>query len=163
MATPVGSSMEMISGRVPDEIYRWFAELKLEGAATNSDKLRLLLAQLKRQHDGAIDYVSAQSWFRDVTAPVKVSLSRLERDEGIHSEVMLTLVEHLSALAAILVSARPSSKEEVMVLEETLVRRAFAMTEALLRQAVTEKAAAFDPKVVRNHCQQVVQLAKLIS
>ena len=154
--------MEMVAGRVPDDLYQWFASLQLERAVTSSDKLRVLLAQLKRQYEGALDYVSALSWFRDVTGPLRQALGILERDEGKQSEVVTTLVEHLNALAATLVSAQPKSEAEAIVLEQTIVRRVFAMTEALLRQAVTTNAAAFDPKVVQKHCRQTIELAKLV-
>ncbi|HEY3496993.1 MAG TPA: hypothetical protein VGK73_19980 [Polyangiaceae bacterium] len=154
--------MEMVAGRVPDDLYQWFASLQLERAVTSSDKLRVLLAQLKRQYEGALDYVSALSWFRDVTGPLRQARGILERDEGKQSEVVTTLVEHLNALAATLVSAQPKSEAEAIVLEQTIVRRVFAMTEALLRQAVTTNAAAFDPKVVHKHCRQTIELAKLV-
>lgn len=163
MATSGSSgSMETVSGRIPDELYQWFAALELEGAITNSDKLRLLLGQIKRQYEGSLDYVSALAWFRDLTAPLRVALSRIERDEDRHSEVMSTLVEHICVLAATLVSSQPSGKERAVELEQVMVRRVFAMTEALLRQAVTPEASAFDPKVVRRHSAQAIQLAKLV-
>jgi hypothetical protein len=154
--------METISGRVPDDLYQWFAELHVEGAFTNSDKLRELLARMKRQHEGSLDYVSAQSWFADVIAPLKRGLTALERDEGIRSEVLSTLADHLTALASTLVSAHPHTKEEAAALEEQIVKRVFAMAEALLRQGVTPRAPAYDPKVVRKHCAQTIELAKLV-
>jgi len=162
MATATSSSMETVSGRIPDELYQWFASLKVEGAVTNSDKLRLLLGQLKRQHEGSLDYVSALAWFRGLTTPLRVSLSELERDEAMHSEVLTTLVEHVCALAATLVSSHPHDRKTAVDFEESVVRRVFAMTEGLLRQAVTPNAAAFEPKVVRRHSAQTTELAKLI-
>jgi hypothetical protein len=98
--------METLAGRVPADLYQWFAGLQVEGATTNSDKLRVLLAQMKRQYDGSFDYVAAQSLFRDMTAPLRLSLGALERDAGMHSEVMSSLIEHLCALSAQLLSAR---------------------------------------------------------
>lgn len=135
--------------------------MKFEGAVTNSDKLRLLLGQLKRQYEGSLDYVSALAWFRDLTTPLRVNLSKLERDEAMHSEVLTTLIEHVCALAATLVSSHPEDARAAIELEEAVVRRVFAMSEGLLRQAVTPNAAAFDPKVVRRHSAQTTQLAKL--
>jgi len=52
-------TMEPLSARIPSDLYLWLAQLHVEGATTNSDKLRILLSQLKRQHDGALDYVAA--------------------------------------------------------------------------------------------------------
>lgn len=163
MSQVSGGSMETLSGRVPGELYRWFAELEVEGVVTNSDKLRVLLGRLKRQHDGSLDYVSAQAWLRDILAPLRQSLAELERDEKMHSEVMVSLLEHLTALLALLLSSQVNSKESAIALEEALTKRAFLMTESLLRQAFTNEAAAFKPKVVRDHCDHLVQLAKLIN
>jgi hypothetical protein len=161
MAQP-SSTMETLAGRVPADLYQWFAALQVEGATTNSDKLRVLLAQMKRQYDGSFDYVAAQSWFRDLTAPLRRSMGELERDEHIHSEVLSSLIEHLCALAAILLSARAQVGPEAAATEDALVKRVFAMTEGLLRQAVTEGAQAIDPKVVRKHVRATVELARLI-
>lgn len=155
--------METVSGRIPDDLYQWFASLRIEGAVTSSDKLREVLARMKRQDEGSLDLVSAQAWFRDIVTPLRTSLTKLERDEGLHSEVVVQIVEHVSALAAALVSARPCNRGEAIALEDTLVRRVFVMTEALLRHAVTTRAAAFEPVVVRRHARQAIELARLLS
>jgi hypothetical protein len=94
MSKPV-PAMEMLSGRIPADLYAWFAALEVEGAVTSSDKLRVLLAQLKRQHEGSMDFVSALSWFRDLGARLRHDLAAVERDGSAHSEVVTSLVEHL--------------------------------------------------------------------
>jgi hypothetical protein len=156
------AAMEMLSGRIPADLYAWFAALEVEGAVTSSDKLRILLAQLKRQHDGSMDYVSALSWFRDLGSRLRQDLAAVERDGNLNSEVVTTLSEHVAAMAATALSAHPQSKREAQALEDQLVRRAAAMAEGLLRQAVTANAAAYDPKVVRRHCAQLAEMARLI-
>ncbi len=155
-------AMEMLSGRIPADLYAWFAALEVEGAVTSSDKLRVLLAQLRRQHEGSMDYVNALSWFRDLGARLRQDLAATERDSNIHSEVMASLVEHTGAMAATVLSAHPQTKREAQAIEDQLVRRATAMAEALLRQAVTPNAAAYDPKVVRKHCSNLAEMAQLI-
>lgn len=157
------AELQTVSGRIPDDLYQWFASLQIEGAVTSSDKLRELLAHMKRQHDGSLDLVSAQAWFRDVVTPLRTALTTLERDEGVHSEVVMQIVEHVTAAAAALVSAQPATNADVIALEDMLVRRAFGMTEALLRQAVTAKAAAYEPGVVRRHAKQTIEIARLLS
>ena len=155
--------MEMLSGRIPADLYSWFASLEVEGAVTSSDKLRVLLAQLKRQHDGTMDYVSAMAWFRDLMARARQDLSAVDRDSGTSSDVVAGLLEHVCALAATALSSHPQSKREAQAMEDQLVRRALAMAEGLLRQAVTPSAAAYDPKVVRRHIGSVADLARLVS
>src|SRR6185436_18754318 len=40
------STMEPLSARIPSDLYLWLAQLRVEGATTNSDKLRVLLNHL---------------------------------------------------------------------------------------------------------------------
>ncbi|HEY9028708.1 MAG TPA: hypothetical protein VIP05_30745 [Burkholderiaceae bacterium] len=161
MVTPA-SSMEPLSARIPSELYLWLARLQVEGATTNSDKLRVLLGQLKRQHDGAFDYVAAHAWARDMTAGLREALVRTEGESGRHSEVLNVLLDHLTTSLALVVSRAPADAAEGAKLEDALVRRAFALAEALLRQATTSAASAYDPGVVRRHMGATIELATRI-
>lgn len=162
MATQLVSTMEPLSARIPSDLYLWLAKLQVEGATTNSDKLRVLLGQLKRQHDGAFDYVAAHAWARDMTARLREALVRLEGELGTHSEVFVAVLDHLATSLALAVSNAPASQAEAAKLEDNVVRRAFALCEALLRQATTPAATAFDPAVVRRHMAATLQLAASI-
>lgn len=156
-------SMEPLSARIPSELYLWLAQLQVEGATTNSDKLRVLLSQLKRQHDGAFDYVAAHAWARDMTHPLREALVRTEGRCGRHSEVLNVLLDHVTTSLALVVSSAPADEAAAAQLEDALVRRAFALSEALLRQATTTAAAAYDPAVVRRHMAATVELAATIT
>jgi len=155
-------TMEPLSARIPSDLYLWLAQLQVEGATTNSDKLRILLGQLKRQHDGALDYVAAHSWARDMTGRLREALVRTEGRTGRHSEVLNVLLEHLTTTLALAVSSAPTDEVEAAKLEDALVRRSFALCEALLRQATTTSAAAYDPAVVRRHTAATIELAATI-
>jgi hypothetical protein len=157
------TSMEPLSARIPSDLYLWLAELQVEGATTNSDKLRVLLGQLRRQHAGAFDYVAAHAWARDVTGRLREALVRTEGEHGRHSEVMNAVIDQVTASLALVVSQAPRSVDEAARLEDGLVRRAFALSEALLRQATTEAAAAYDPGVVRRHMAGTMELAQRIT
>ena len=156
------TSMEPLSARIPSDLYLWLAQLQVEGAATNSDKLRVLLGQLKRQHDGAFDYVAALAWCRDLVARLRDSLARLENSQGKHSEVLQQVLEHSCHSMALLISAQPADASAAAQLEDALLRRSFALTEALLRQATTAEAHAFDPQVVNKHLPTTLDLAQAI-
>lgn len=155
-------TMEPLSARIPSELYLWLAQLQVEGATTNSDKLRVLLAQLKRQHEGSLDFVAAHAWARDLTARLRDSLVRIERQGGRHSEVLGAVLDHATTALALLMSAAPADEKAAEQLEDALVRRAFALCESLLRQAVTENAAAYDAQVVRRHMPVTIELASTI-
>lgn len=137
----------------------WLAQLQLEDATTNSDKLRVLLGQLKRQHDGALDYVTAHTWARDLTRRLRDSLVRDEGKTGKHSEVLSLVLDHLTSMLALVVSQAPANEGEAIKFEEALVRRAFALCETLLRQGTTAQAAAYDPAVIRRLMGPTIELA----
>lgn len=157
--SPAVATMEPLSARIPSDLYLWLAQLQVEGASTNSDKLRVLLGQLKRQHEGALDYVAAHAWVRDLVGRVRQSLVRVEGETGRHSEVVSLLLEHLTACMALVISQAPSDEAQALKFEDALVRRAFAMCDTLLRQAATPDAAAYDPSVVRHHTGSTISLA----
>ena len=155
---PSPTSMEPLSARIPGDLYLWLAQLQVEGATTNSDKLRVLLGQLKRQHDGALDYVAAHAWVRDLVGRLREALVRVEGTTGRHSEVVSLLLEHLTSAWALVVSQAPADESEARVFEEALVRRMIALCETLLRQGATTHAAAYDPAVVRRLLGTTVEL-----
>ena len=155
-------TMEPLSARIPSDLYLWLAQLQVEGATTNSDKLRVLLGQLKRQHDGAFDYVAAHAWARELTHRLREALVRIEGQEGRHSEVLGQLVEQVTTLMALVLSHAPAPAEEATRLEDALVRRAALLGESLLRQATTGAAHAFDPEVVKRHLRPTVELASTL-
>ncbi|MFH7041221.1 hypothetical protein ABT392_02765 [Paucibacter sp. JuS9] len=158
----ISPTMEPLSARIPSDLYLWLAQLQVEGATTNSDKLRVLLSQLKRQHDGAFDFVTALAWCRDLAARLRDALATLDNNAGQHSEVLAQSIEHVCHAMALVVSAEAGSIEQARQLEDALVRRSFALNEALLRQAMTPAAAAFDPAVVSRHMATTLQLATAI-
>jgi hypothetical protein len=150
-------SMEPLSARIPSDLYLWLAQLKVEGAATNSDKLRVLLQQLKRQHDGAFDFVAAHGWAREMTHRLREALVRIEGQEGRHSEVLAQLLDHVTTLMALVVSQAPQDAAEAAKLEDQLVRRSALMAETLLRQRTG--AQVLDDTVLERHLATTLKLA----
>ncbi|RZJ11009.1 MAG: hypothetical protein EOP39_07345 [Rubrivivax sp.] len=155
-------TMEPLSARIPSDLYLWLAQLQVEGATTNSDKLRVLLSQLKRQHDGAFDYVAAHAWARELTHRLREALVRIEGTEGRHSEVLSTLLEQITTLMALVISHSPADCAEAVKLEDAVVRRAALLGESLLRQAAGT-AHAFDPGVVKRHLSTSIELASTLN
>lgn len=154
--------MVPISGRLPDDLYEWLATFPLEGATTVSDKIRVAVANLRRMQDGDTDYIDALSMYRDLGRVSREKIANLERDTGQHSEVLAAIMEHLPALIAVLHGARPSTVEDARQLETALVKRTMQLAETLLRQAITARAAAFDPKVIVQHSGRLMEVARLI-
>ena len=155
--------MVPISGRIADDLYDWLSTLQLEDATTLSDKLRVAVLNLKRMRDGDSDYIGALSMYRDLGRNTRDQISQLEQQTGTHSEVLGALTEHIPALVAMLHSCQVTSPETAKKLESDLVRRSLQLAEALLRQAVTGHAAAYDESVIADHSKRLLELAQIIS
>ena len=155
--------MYPVSGRLPEDLYQWLAGLPLQGATTFSDKIREAIATLKRLHDGGADYVGALTMHRDMARSARDGLAALEQADGVHSEVLAAILEHVPALGATLQSARIDSEQDARALEARLTRRVLQLAETILRQMLTTEAAAYDPAVIQHNGGRLVELAGHIS
>lgn len=156
-------TMEPVSARLPSDVYLWLAGLAIDGAPTNSDKVRVLLSQVKRQYDGAFDYGTAHAWVRDLVGRLREGLVAAEQESGRHSDLLASTLEQLTSLIALVMSARLANAADACKLEDAVVRRVFAMADGLLRQGATSGASAFDPAVVRRHWASTLELAHLLN
>src|SRR5246127_3160030 len=80
--------MQTVSARLPSEDLQWLSALDLPGAVTPSDKLRALIAQMRKQYEGALDYSACLGWLRDLLAPFVIELRGIEHRARIHSEAV---------------------------------------------------------------------------
>lgn len=154
---PTGT-MVPISGRLPDDLYHWLSTLPMEGATTVSDKIRAAVSTLKRLHDGDSDYMGALAMQRDLAHTTRDQIAELENSSGVYSAVLAAFVEHVPALIATLNSAQVPDINAARQLEDQLVRRTFQLAEALLRQAVTPNAVAYDERVVHKYAGRFTDL-----
>lgn len=155
--------MEPLSARIPSDLYVWLATLKLEGASTTSDKLRVLLSQIKRDMQGSGDFAQEHAWVYEHLKPLRDAMIQIESKDSVHSDVMHLFINHATALLATLLSARPATLADAQQLEAQLVKRVFSLSEALLRQSITPNAPAFDPQVIHANRAQLMELSHLLS
>lgn len=153
--------MVQVSGRIPEDLYRWLSSTPLEGAATLSDKLRVAVSTLKRLQDGDADYAGALAMHRDLSNNARKQLALIEAEYG-HSEVLSVIMEHAPAISAALTSAQVNTFQDAVKLEDQLTLRCVQLTESLLRQAVTRHARAHDGQVVTKHAQPLIELVHII-
>jgi len=158
--------MQTLSVRVPTEDIEWLASLEIAGAATPSDKLRALIAQMRRQHQGTMDYAACVAWLRDLLAPFVVAIREVEHRQKLHSDAVNAVIEWVPQIAATLLAERRFAKDgvkNVTDLEDALIQRCFQLTTALLRLGVTPQAECYDPSAIERHLGRVIELADLIS
>ena len=157
--------MQTLSVRVPTEDIEWLASLEIAGAVTPSDKLRALIAQMRRQHQGTMDYAACVAWLRDLLAPFVVAIREVEHRQKLHSDAINAVIEWVPQIAATLLAERRfgSGGAKITELEDALIQRCFQLTTSLLRLGVTPQAECYDPSAIGRHLARVIGLVDLIS
>jgi hypothetical protein len=158
--------MQTLSVRVPTADVEWLATLAMQGAISPSDKLRALIAQMRRQHEGAMDYAACVSWLRDLVAPAVTEIRAFENSSRTHSEALTLVAEWLPQIMATLLSERgvaSDAQTRAMQTEELVVQRCFQLLTSLLRLAVTREAACYNPVVIEKHLPAVIEISELVA
>jgi hypothetical protein len=159
------AAMQTVSARIPTEDLQWLATLDVQGANTPSDKIRALVAQLRRQHQGSLEYSSALQWMRDLATPFLTAVGTFEHRHGRHSEVLRLVGDWVPQLMAILVSETNLGREpqrKSQELEEKLLARTMQLLSAVLRLGISPGADCYDPQALEKHLPPVLELSALV-
>ena len=157
--------MQTLSARIPTEDLEWLTGLDLQGAVSPSDKLRALIGQLRRQHEGSLDYQRSLGWLRDLVAPFVTAIRGFEHQSRMHSEVLTLVAEAAPQIMATLLSERAlgdDAKQRAIAVGDCGAR-CFQLLTSILRLAVTRDAACYNPKVLDAHVPQVLEIVEIIA
>jgi len=158
--------MQTLSARIPTEDLEWLVGLEIQGAVSPSDKLRSLIGQLRRQHEGSLDFQRSLAWLRDLVAPFVSAIGTIEHDNRMHSEVLTLVTEALPQIMATLLSERgltSDARNRAIEVEGIVVQRCLQLLTAILRLAVTRDAACYNPKIIDMHSAPVLEIAEIIA
>jgi hypothetical protein len=158
--------MQTLSARIPTEDMEWLAGLDIQGAVSPSDKLRALIAQMRRQQEGTLDYERSLGWLRDLVAPFVTAIRAVEHHNRMHSEALTLAAEWLPQVMATLLSERAlakDAKKHAIDVEEIVVQRCFQLLASLMRLAVTRDAACYSPAVIDKHVSTVLEIAGIVT
>ena len=161
----MATQMHTLSARVPTEDLEWLASLEMQGASSPSEKLRALITQMRKQHQGSLDYAAGVAWMRELASSFVTQLRAAEHRSRMHSEAVALIAESLPALMATLMSERSfpkDAKNRLIEVEDVLVQRSFHLLVALLRLAVTQQPNCYDPAVVSRYADQAIELAEVV-
>lgn len=163
MSTP---QMQTISSRVSSDDLEWLSSLQIAGAITPSDKLRALIAQMRKQHEGALDYVACVAWLRDLLNPFVAGIRGVEHRHQIHSAAIAAIAEWIPQIMATLLAEHKLEKRgaaDAVALESLLVQQCFQLLAALMRLGITPNADCYAPDAIDKHLPRILELAQLIS
>jgi hypothetical protein len=163
--------MQTLSARIPMDDMEWLAGLDVQGAVSPSDKLRALIAQVRRQYDGTLDYAGSLEWLGDLVAPFVSSVRAFEHHNRMHSEVITLAAEWLPQVMATLLSERglaqdakaSDAKAHAIDVEDIVVQRCLQFLASIMRLAVTRDAACYNPAVIDKHLSGVLEIAGIVT
>jgi hypothetical protein len=159
-------TMQTVSARIPAEDIEWLATIDIQGAVSPSDKIRSLVAQMRRQYEGTLDYDRSLGWLRDLVAPFVIGIRAFEHNNRMHSEVLTLAAEWLPQIMATVLSERmlpKDAKKRAIDIEEIVVQRCFQLLASIMRLAVTREAACYSPTVIDKHISTVLEIAGIVT
>ena len=143
----------------------FLARLSIAGAVTPSEKLRAVLAETRRRHEGQQDFAGCVTLIEDMLSPALGRLREQELNRQMHSEFLAKLYSWLPAAAALLVTGIRNDGENGEALgrlEASLADRVFSLIEASLRLGLTTRSPCYDPGLIAERVDGVLELAELI-
>lgn len=159
------AAMQTVSARIPVDDLQWLATLEMQGATSPSDKLRALVTQLRRQHEGALEYSASLQWMRDLVSPFVTAVGAFEHRQGKHSELLRLISDWVPQLMALLIAENNLGKEplrKAQEIEEKLAVRCVQLLMGVLRLGITPAADCYDPQVLEKYLPQIIELSGVI-
>lgn len=154
-----------LSVRVTAEDADFLARLDVPGATTPSDKLRHLLSEARERHARGGGYDDNLAVAAEMLGDARQRWRSIETQERLRSDLVRMMAEWLPETAAFFASGVTEGRspaDGLVAFEAGLAYRAVALTEGLLRLAVTGKEPCYDPQAVRSRIEQVIELAEIV-
>lgn len=165
-----------ISVRISAEEADFLAGLRIQDAATPSEKLRALIAAARDQHDASELGASA------LVEPLRVAVQGGELVSDGFSAPLHALIDFLPDLHGFLEQAlhsveaggdgdlssvsddlRDFSSDELADLERGVNKRIFRLVESLIQATVTPRCHCYAPAQLREHVGQLAELLRRLS
>ena len=157
-----------ISARISHEDAEFISHLKINGAATPSDKLRAIIADARKKSIKRHDYLEYLNIMQDLIAPANDTIKNTEHNQHMHSELVSRLIEWLPEICAYLLSASTPEKKEMssdllVQLEDGLSDRVFRLFESVLQMGVTRRCPCYNDKLIDTSVGPVLDLVHVIN
>ena len=158
-----------LSVRISDKDAAFLAQLDVPEAKTPSDKLRAILIDARRRHEGVRDFDSCVGMVEDMMRPSANKLRAAQRQNQARSDFLMRLYERLPELVAELTAGVPNpgdtpeeDKHALKQFESVVATQVFSMIEEILDLGLTSQSRSFDPDLIRNRLNPVLEITNLI-
>ena len=157
-----------VSVRVSPEDAEFIASLKIEDAVTPSDKIRALIKRARLLESREKSYEGALSTFQAQFRAVLNDLAQREEQEKLHSELVRLFLDWLVeadayAAAPTLSKDAKTRAAELERFEQGVMERTLRLCETVIRLGITKAAPCYDPDIVSNNIDRVLDLSAVVS
>ena len=162
-----GTKTVSLSTRISQEDAEFLSALTIQGANTPSEKLRVIIAETRKRHDGMQDYRSSLMMYQDLLNRVVSVTRELELEHQIHSELLTRLTEWLPDMMAFLTATgaelqHTGSVENLKYLEEGITERSFRLIQSVLQMGITDTCPCYQTDAVSKRMAAVINLVNVI-
>ncbi len=159
--------MIQIGVRIPQEDAAFIAALNIENASTPSDKLRAIIAQARKREQGIQNYKETLVYIDELLLPVRNQVREFELQQKIHSELVTRTLDWLGEILSFCLISRTDlelspDRELLENFEQQLSARLFRILEAVLQMGVTKQSPCYNPDLVADNLQQILDIADVI-
>ena len=164
----MASKSVTLSVRLSEPEADFITSLNITEAKTPSDKLRAIIQQAKLMQESTSDFHESLNLLKNLTEPTIRHLLENERKTNLHSDLISKysswVIESLAYFITALAENEGSShnKEKLLQIELGLITRIKKFFEDFLRLGVTASAPCYEPKIVRENLNTILELTNII-
>lgn len=164
----MSSKMVSLAARVPHEDAEFISSIQIEGATTPSDKVRAIIAEARRRHQGSTDYTVCLEQVNSMLAGFNSAARSAELESATHSELVTRTLDWLPDMVAYILSSQPAnnayavSTEELAQIEKGIAERIFRLMESVLQMGVTRQCPCYDKDAIITRVSPVLELARVV-
>lgn len=162
-----GTKAVPLSTRISQEDAEFLSALKVQDANTPSEKLRVIIAETRKRHEGMQDYRSSLLMYQDMLNRVVTVTRELENENQIHSELISRLTEWLPDMMAFTTAMgselqQSRSVESLKKFEDGITDRSFRLFQSILQMGITDTCPCYQTNAVSKRMTEVVNLINVI-
>ncbi|MCP4236267.1 MAG: hypothetical protein GY770_22255 [Aestuariibacter sp.] len=156
-----------ISARIPHVDAEFISQFQVAGAATPSDKLRAIIEEVRRRHQGKQDYRGCLNLVQDMIGSVSTNIREQEHTQQMHSEMVTRLMDWLPETMAFIMSSVNTTQDDqngdpLIGLEDGIADRVFRLIESVLQMGITQRSPCYNVNIIQQRVEPILDLTKVI-
>lgn len=156
-----------LSARISHEDAEFISRLDIDGAKTPSDKLRHIITEARRRHEGSQDYRGSMHTVGDMLSTVNTLIREQELEHHVHSELVTRILDWLPDTMAFIMASEASlnkqaAPKQLLEIESGINERIFRLFESVLQLGITEYCPCYNNRAIQERVKPILELVQII-